>query len=133
MREQTGEVVELRVEATLAQLPLVRTMSTAVAMRRDFDMESIADLRLVVDEACSLLVARALPFGSLGVRYRVTDEDVHVRCVVPVLDDTPLECGGLGWTLLAALTESVATGVSEGDVFAEMCIELRLSRRATAA
>ncbi|GLZ38835.1 anti-sigma regulatory factor [Actinokineospora sp. NBRC 105648] len=127
-----GELVELRVDADLAQLPLVRTMTAAVAMRRDYDVESLADLRLAVDEACTLLVRRALPFSALTVRLRVAEAWVDVHCSVPVLDPTPIDESGLGWTLLSALVESMTTGVADEDVFAELTIELRMAKKAAA-
>ncbi|GAA3013925.1 ATP-binding protein [Actinokineospora diospyrosa] len=122
-----GELVELRVDAALGQLPLVRTVSTAVAMRRDFDMDAIADLRLAVDEACTMLLARAVPFGTLAVRFRVDRDAVSVRCSVPVLDDAPLEESGLGWTLVSALAEHAHSALRPGEVFAELVIEFAMA------
>ncbi|WP_026422002.1 ATP-binding protein [Actinokineospora inagensis] len=129
MRANPGELVDLRVDATLAQLSLVRTVSAAVAIRRDYDMDSVADLRLLVDEACTLLLARALPFGSLTVRFDVGRDEVTVRCSVQVLDEAPPTRSGLGWSLLGALAESLSCEVHPGEVFADLVIEFRMARR----
>ncbi|RLK54281.1 anti-sigma regulatory factor (Ser/Thr protein kinase) [Actinokineospora cianjurensis] len=125
----TGEVVELRVDASHTQLPLVRTVSGAVAMRKDFDIDSIADLRLLVDEACAMALTRALPFGTMVVRFLVADDGVEVRCSVPVLDEAPLERSGLGWTLVSSLAEWVRDSVLPGPVFPELVIEFGMANR----
>lgn len=119
-------------DAALGQLPLVRTVSTAVAMRRDYDIDSIDDLRLMVDEACTMLLARAVPFGMLSVRFQIDQDAVAVRCWVPVLDDAPLEEAGLGWTLVTALAEHAHSSLRPGEVFADLVIEFSMARRARA-
>ncbi|PPK70861.1 serine/threonine-protein kinase RsbW [Actinokineospora auranticolor] len=133
MGNRAGEAVELRLDATLAQLPLVRTMAAAVAMRQDYDIDSIADLRLVVDEACGLLLARALPFSTLVVQFDPTPTEVRVRCSVSVLNETPLARSGLGWRLISTLVDTVSTAVFDGEVFAELVIDLCMARRAAVA
>ncbi|GAA3064848.1 anti-sigma regulatory factor [Actinokineospora globicatena] len=121
--------MELRVDASHSQLPLVRTVSAAVAMRRDYDIDSIADLRLLVDEACAMLLGRAVPFGTLEVRLQVAEGGVLARCVVPVLDEVPLERSGLGWTLVSSLAEWVRDEVRPGPVFSELVIEFGMANR----
>ncbi|SDD08318.1 hypothetical protein [Actinokineospora iranica] len=128
-----GELVELRVDAALTQLPLARAVAANIAMRRDYDVDSIADLQLVVDETCTMLISRALPFSELVLRFRTTPHGIDIHCTVPVLDDTPLDKGSLGWSLLTALVESMRTEVSGGESFARLAIELRMARRSAAA
>ena len=42
------------------QLPAVRAMAGDLAMRMDFDLDAVEDLRLAVDEACATLASIAL-------------------------------------------------------------------------
>src|SRR3954471_15896609 len=50
-----AERLELRVPTTPTQLPAVRAMAGDLAMRMDYDLDSVEDLRLAVDEACATL------------------------------------------------------------------------------
>src|SRR4051794_33253197 len=47
--------LELRVPTTATQLPAVRAMAGDLAMRMDYDLDAVEDLRLAVDEACATL------------------------------------------------------------------------------
>ncbi|MDQ3580068.1 MAG: ATP-binding protein [Actinomycetota bacterium] len=107
-----GEIVELRVGATLTQLPLVRSFAGTIAMREDYDVDAIADLKLAVDEACTILVKRALPWSTLSCRFTVGGSGIRFSCSVPVLDTTPIDQRSLGWAMLMALVESVSTTVT---------------------
>ena len=50
-----AERLELRVPTTATQLPAVRAMAGDLAMRMDYDLDAVEDLRLAVDEACATL------------------------------------------------------------------------------
>ena len=50
-----AERLELRVPITPMQLPAVRAMAGDLAIRMDYDLDSVEDLRLAVDEACATL------------------------------------------------------------------------------
>jgi serine/threonine-protein kinase RsbW len=54
-----GDEIEVRVGADPAQLPVLRAVASVVAMRQDFDLDAISDLKMAVDEACSMLVLNA--------------------------------------------------------------------------
>jgi hypothetical protein len=66
--------LELRVPTTATQLPAVRAMAGDLAMRMDYDLDAVEDLRLAVDEACGLLLeaftaARPGSIDRLTVRF----------------------------------------------------------------
>src|SRR5215212_10124959 len=50
-----AERLELRVPTTATQLPAVRAMAGDLAIRMDYDLDAVEDLRLAVDEACATL------------------------------------------------------------------------------
>jgi serine/threonine-protein kinase RsbW len=60
------EEIELRIGAVLTNLPIIRSLAASIAMRADFDLDSIADLRLAVDEACSTLITQGAPNAALS-------------------------------------------------------------------
>ncbi len=68
MTEKRGpDAVELRVAARLENLAVLRTLVGAVGTFADLDLDSVADLRLAVDEACTLLIRSASPGAALAV------------------------------------------------------------------
>ena len=62
--------LELRVPTTATQLPAVRAMAGDLAMRMDYDLDAVEDLRLAVDEACATLAAIAAGDAPLTVDLR---------------------------------------------------------------
>ncbi|MGX7828656.1 ATP-binding protein [Actinokineospora sp. 24-640] len=127
-----GELVELRVDAELDSLPLVRTMAGAVAMRADYDIDAIADLKLVADEICTMLIRRAAPGGRLFGRFSLLPHSLTFGVSVEVEDTAPIQPDSLGWRLLTALVDSIATAVRTDSAQAELAIEVLITRKSGA-
>ncbi|GGS32845.1 MULTISPECIES: anti-sigma factor [Actinokineospora] len=124
-----GELVELRVDAALDSLPLVRTMAGAVAMRADYDIDAIADLKLVADEICTMLIRRAVPGGRLCGRFSLLPRSLTFGVSVAVTDTAPIRPDTLGWRLLTALVDSIATTVRTDSGQAQLVIEVLMARK----
>src|SRR4051794_277723 len=73
-----AERLELRVPTTPTQLPAVRAMAGDLAMRMDYDLDSVEDLRLAVDEACATLVLVAAGEAPLTVVFETTRTGPHI-------------------------------------------------------
>jgi serine/threonine-protein kinase RsbW len=125
-----GELVELRVNADLESLALVRTMASAVAMRGDYDIDAIADLRLVADEICTTLIRRATPGSRLLGRFSLLPRSLTFTVSVPVRDVSPLRQDSLSWRLLTALVDSIGTTVRVDEPGPELVIEVLMTRKA---
>src|SRR5947208_11241083 len=54
-----AQVIEVRTAAIPHVVPTLRTIVADIAMRQDFDLDAVEDLRMAVDEACSLLLPSA--------------------------------------------------------------------------
>ncbi|WP_237710434.1 ATP-binding protein [Saccharopolyspora spinosa] len=72
-------LVEVRIAAEAAQLAVMRAVVGDLAMRADYDVDSIADLRLAVDEACSSLVRLAAPEATLVCRFRTGGDRLSAK------------------------------------------------------
>ncbi len=108
--------VEVRVAAEPAQLSVMRAVVGDLAMRADFDVDSIADLRLAVDEVCSSLVRLATASASLVCRFRTEDDGLSLQAEVTSKDPSGPRTGTFSWRVLSALADSVAPSVeSAGD------------------
>lgn len=107
-------VVEVRVPAEADQLAVVRAVVGDLAMRADFDVDSIADIRLAVDEACSSLVRLAAKAATLVCRFH--SDSAEITVVVEVGSDERSEPrkDTFSWRVLSALADSVSTSVEAG-------------------
>ncbi|WP_246843394.1 ATP-binding protein [Allokutzneria sp. NRRL B-24872] len=117
MAEQTfaPAPIEVRVNANAAHLSVVRAVAADLAMREDFDLDSIADLKLAVDEACSTLIGVALPGAALSCRFSPTAGRVVVD--VSVLSAEPHEPkrDTFGWRVLSTLADDVTASTTPTD------------------
>ena len=113
-REQTPtqNEVEVRVDADPTRLPVLRSVAATIAMRRDFDLDAIADLKIAVDEACSMLIVRAAPGSVLSCRFQDTDDTVTVQATALSESDSWPETGSFGWHVLSTLTDSLDATVA---------------------
>nr|WP_042193345.1 ATP-binding protein [Kibdelosporangium sp. MJ126-NF4]CEL20714.1 Serine-protein kinase RsbW [Kibdelosporangium sp. MJ126-NF4]CTQ89627.1 Serine-protein kinase RsbW (EC 2.7.11.1) [Kibdelosporangium sp. MJ126-NF4] len=112
--DPSGDEIEVRVAADAAQLPMLRAITSAVAMRQDYDLDSIADLKMAVDEACSMLVLRAIAGSILTVRFAPKNEVRVVATALSDSDDWP-DSGAFSWHVLSTLTDSLEAGVSQAS------------------
>src|SRR5689334_10426746 len=70
--------VEFKVAAKLENLAVVRTLVSAVGTFEDLDSDTVADLRLAVDEACTRLIRSSVPGASLTVIVRPLLDEVVI-------------------------------------------------------
>ena len=102
-----AERLELRVPTTATQLPAVRAMAGDLAMRMDYDLDAVEDLRLAVDEACATLSTIVQGDAPLTVVFETTRAGLRISAWVPTADGTEVPTDGFGWAVLAALVDSV--------------------------
>ena len=101
--------VEFRVAAKLENLAVVRTLIGAVGTFEDLDMDTVADLRLAVDEACTRLIRSAVPGSTLVVVVRPRDSDVVIDASTTCSSPDIMAPGSFSWHVLSSLTDEVKT------------------------
>jgi serine/threonine-protein kinase RsbW len=112
-----AERLELRVPTTATQLPAVRAMAGDLAIRMDYDLDAVEDLRLAVDEACATLSQIAAGDAPLTVIFETTRAGLHIEAWVPTADGTEVPQDGFGWAILATLVDAVhARRSTQADV-----------------
>jgi len=103
--------IELRLNADLVHLPLIRSVAGSIAIRADFDLDTVADLRLAVDEAASTLISRAIPGSTLVCRFAVSGSGLRFTgAAVSDREETP-STTTFGWRVLTTLADSVRAWV----------------------
>ena len=108
--ERRAERLELRVPTSPTQLPAVRAMAGDLAMRMDFDLDAVEDLRLAVDEACATLASVALRDEPLTVVFEATREELRIDAWVPTAEGVDVPRDGFGWAVLHTLVDTVEAG-----------------------
>lgn len=109
-----GDVVEIRVPASGAYIATLRLAAASLAARCDLTVDDIEDLRLAVDEACSLLLQLAPPDDTLQALFVVAPGALRVDASVVAANAADIDRGGFAWTVLGALASSVDVGRLDG-------------------
>ncbi|SDP72293.1 ATP-binding protein [Lentzea jiangxiensis] len=100
------------------QLSIARAVAADIAMRQDFDLDSIEDLKLAVDETCSTLITLAAHDAVLSCHFDVDAKGaVHVSAKVSAKSAAGPDEASFGWRVLTALVDSVQTRVEETEGF----------------
>ena len=101
--------VEFRVAAKLENLAVLRTLVAAVATFEDLDMDSVADLRLAVDEACTRLIRSAVPGATLVVTVHPLEHDLRIDASTECSTSDIMAPGSFSWHVLSSLTDELST------------------------
>lgn len=103
--------IELRLAARLEHLPIIRSVAANLAIRADFDLDAIADLKLAVDEACSTLITRAAKGATLSCWFFVRSNEIQFAATVMSKTDHEPSRDSFGWRVLTTLTDRADTWV----------------------
>jgi len=107
------DFVEVRIPAEGAYLSVLRTATAGLAARLDFTLDEIDDLRIAVDEACAILLQKAVPGSGLTCRFELRGGALGVDISVPTLDGKSPARDTFAWTVLAALVGQVDANVTD--------------------
>lgn len=107
--------VELRLVADLGQLFVVRALAATIAIRQDFELDAVEDVKLAVDEICSTLVPRAKPGEPLICQLTASDGVIGVLASVVSATDAPVDKDTFGWRVLTTLTDAASASVTPLD------------------
>ncbi|MFI5731692.1 ATP-binding protein [Kribbella sp. NPDC051587] len=111
----TGQSAEVRlsIPADGAYIAVPRSVVGNLAARNDFTVDAIDDLRIAVDEACSLLLPQATD-GVLECVFEVAPPQLTVRTSAVVPEGWTPDTTSFGWTVLTALVETAAVETIDG-------------------
>lgn len=101
--------VAVRLPADLAQLFVLRSLAATLAIRQDFDLDAVEDVKLAVDEMCSAVTIRAKAGELLICEFLARDGRVDVAVTTLSEVDEPISQDTFGWLVLTTLTDSVSS------------------------
>jgi serine/threonine-protein kinase RsbW len=107
------DAIELRLAATLEHLPIIRSLAASIAIRADFDLDSIADLKLAVDEAASTLITHAAPGSTLVCTFAVGPDEFRFTAVSRSTSDEQPSRESFGWRVLSTLTDHATSWIEK--------------------
>jgi serine/threonine-protein kinase RsbW len=102
------DVVEIMVPADGAFVSVLRSVTAGLASRCDLTLDEIEDLRIAIDEACSLLLPHARPASSITVRFTLAKGSLGIHAAVPAGEHADPDQNTFAWTVLAALASTVS-------------------------
>jgi serine/threonine-protein kinase RsbW len=106
----------MQVRASATELPPLRVVAADLAARADFDLDTVADLRLAVDETASELVTIAAPETVLTCTFFLDTRQLEVTAWVPARSGATLRKDSFGWRVLTTLVDEVRViGDPEAD------------------
>ncbi|TDD58323.1 anti-sigma regulatory factor [Kribbella antibiotica] len=111
----TGQSSEVRlsIPADGAYIAVPRSVVGNLAARNNFTVDAIDDLRIAVDEACSLLLPQATD-GVLDCVFEIAPPQLTVRTSAVVPAGWTPDTTSFGWTVLTALVETAAVETIDG-------------------
>lgn len=113
---QHRRTVVMQVRADASELPPLRLVAADLAARADFDLDTVEDLRLAVDEAASELVAVAAADAVLRCVFCLDAAQMEVTSSVPAKPGARLRQDSFGWRVLTTLVDEVrVTGEPDSD------------------
>ena len=124
LEHDSGAPVELRVVANADQLPVVRAVAETLALLGDFTLDDIADIKLVVDEVCSELIANAVPKADLTCSFVVGDVGMRITTTSLVQDGRVPKSDSFGWHVLQTLTDSISLSASSVENGSSVAVDV---------
>lgn len=101
--------IELHTTASPIVIPTIRMVAADLAARADFDLDSIDDLRMAVDDVCALLVRMAAVNATLSCRFTVRAAQIELAAEVDADDlADPLPTRSFSWRVLESLADEVS-------------------------
>jgi serine/threonine-protein kinase RsbW len=113
--ELRANEVEVRMLASRERVPGVRALAADMAMREDFDLDAISDLRLAVEEACATVLANAEPSSTLVCRLLVSADLLEINASATLRSGSEPEIGSMSLLILRTLVDSVDCWTSTAD------------------
>lgn len=119
--------VEMSVLAEPMALSVVRVVAADLATRADFDLDSVSDLEIAVEEACAALLEVALPGSMLTCSIALGPRGISVDVEAHTGTQEVLRTESFGWRVLNTLADGVAVSrrTAPGGTHATTAISLR--------
>ena len=117
---QRPEVVELHVPADASFVSVLRITAAALAARLDYAIDQIEDLRVMVDEAASLLLTRAAVPSTIRCRYILDEGDITLLLSAIPQNREGVAKDGFAWLVLETLADKADARLTDDGIEIEV-------------
>ena len=114
MTDSASDAITISVPAKPEHIAVFRAAVGVVASRLEFSLDDIDDLRILVDEAASVLLSSGAS-DSLTCEIVTVDDTVHFMLKARLPDGQQPHGEGFAWNILTALAHEVSTTVEAGE------------------
>lgn len=123
MGDAGRDLIELRLPPSADLFATARALASDVTGRADFDLDSVADVRMAVDEACNQVAVRADPRSAMRVGFYLEAGYLWVTVTARTgADAGGIDVGSFGWHVLEALTDKTETEHRSGPDADELVV-----------
>ena len=110
------ETISIHIPASPEYLKVVRLVAAGLASRLRFTIDDIEDLKIAVDEACAMLLSRAVEGADLTCRFELRPGVLDIAVSLPTHDVELPSRDTFAWTVLSALAGEVDATIDDGQV-----------------
>lgn len=113
VRPSTGPFsIAATLPADPANVAIARSVAATVGSAIDFDVDTIADLRMAVDEMASILITRAAGGSAIQLSFIAEDDLVTVTGTASAAEPGAIDQTAFGWAVLSALVRDITPETS---------------------
>jgi hypothetical protein len=110
----SDSVVTLTLPASVEHVQLARLVAAGLADRLGWDVDTIEDLRIGVDELCVAVIEAGVDDADLRLEYRTDDDRVRVTGACAAALPDPPQLSELSRQIVAAVTNEWDLGNEDG-------------------
>jgi serine/threonine-protein kinase RsbW len=113
----SNSTVRLEIPAASGYLALARTAVVAMCARLHYPIDVLEDVKLAVDEACSLLLSDTEPDNTLIIALSPGDDSrLDIEVTARTRQGRAPRQTSFAWTVMSALVDEVSATAVDGDV-----------------
>lgn len=131
-RAHTHPIVELRVRADPGQLPVLRAVAAAIALQHDFDLDTVAHVKLALDEAATRLIMSAVDGTDVTCRFQAIAPALRISVSAGTRPSSTTSARTFGWHVLNSLADSVDVRVDDTPAGSVTTIDLSVTEGSAA-
>lgn len=98
----------LSVPALMGELPVIRMLTEVVAMHGGCTLDQVSDLKLAVDQICTLLIEVAVPATEITCRFHTGSDVLRVEVTATTTGPWGPAPDSLEWRILEVLADTIA-------------------------
>lgn len=108
MSTDDGIPTTLAVPALHAQLPVIRMLTEVVAMHSGCTLDQVSDLKLAVDQICTLLIDAAAPASEITCRFDGAREVFRIEVTATTIAPWRPAPDSLEWRIVELLADTLS-------------------------